>query len=394
MYVVKSTRHQNGERFLNLLNGDGVPLFWPTVWTLTDLRGSGKSINTISQALTSLKLVYDYLDTQKIDLDDRLQLATFLERNELEGLYRHLKKPLRRISNGKVVNIKKFDEVSQGTFAIRLIYAHAYFIFLIENFTFRHLSDEKKQKQMSLVKDLVSNFFKARKPSKNKLTEPRIGLNKEQQKLLTQKISVDSISNPWKSEFVRERNELIVQLLLNTGMRRGEVLCLKTDDLNIHDKTIKIEKNVKGLIDTRTYIPKVKTVGRVLIIDEIMVQKIQSFIMNHRRHQKAAQKHPLLFTSRTGNPLSLKSVNAIFNDLKTTTLGFTIYPHLLRHTYSSNLYRELTKSNIAHESQMRMMKELLGWSLNSQMPALYGKGHIREMAKQVILDQQKKMEGK
>lgn len=86
MHFVKSTRHQNGERFLNLLDNDGVPMFWPTLWTLTDLRASGKSINTISQALIALKVVYEFLDEYQIDLDARLQSATFLERHELEGL--------------------------------------------------------------------------------------------------------------------------------------------------------------------------------------------------------------------------------------------------------------------------------------------------------------------
>lgn len=392
MHFVKSTRHQNGERFLNLLDKDGVPMFWPTLWTLTDLRASGKSINTISQALIALKVVYEFLDEYQIDLDARLQSATFLERHELEGLYRHLKKPLRKVSKGKVVNINKFDEVSQGSFAIRLNYTKAYFAFLIESFTFRYLSDEKKKQQMALVKDLVSNFFNARRPVKNKLTEPRVGLNKEEQAKLSQTISANSSKNPWKSEFTRDRNEVIVQVLLETGMRRGELLSLKTSDLRMQERALNIEKKVKGLIDPRAYKPLAKTLGRQVMLSEALAAKVYAFIMNHRVHQKAAKKHPFLFTSRTGQPLSIKSVNALFDDLKASIPGLAIYPHALRHTFNSNLSEKFESSNIEPELEMRIRKELNGWSETSQMPALYTKRHTREKAKQVIFDQQTKME--
>lgn len=392
MHFVKSTRHQNGERFLNLLNAKGAPLFWPTIWTLTDLRASGKSINTISQALTTLKVVYDFLDEYGIDLDARLHSAKFLERNELEGLYRQLKKPLRKVSKGKVVNINKFDEVSQGSFAIRLNYAKAYFAFLIESFTFKYLDNSKKKAQLALIRELVGKFFDARKPAKIKLTAPRLGLSQEQQAQLCRAISSNSASNPWKSEFIRDRNETMVLLLLETGMRRGELLSLKTSDLNVQQKTLKIEKRVAGLVDPRAYRPLVKTLGREVILSANMTAKVSAFILNHRAHLPTVKKHPFLFTSRTGVPLSIKSVNAIFDDLKLAIPGVDIYPHALRHTFNSNLSLAFESSKVEPELEMKIRTELNGWSHNSQMPALYAKRYTQEKARQVIFDQQEKQE--
>jgi integrase len=392
MHFVKSTRHQNGERFLNLLDARGVPLFWPTIWTLTDLRASGKSINTINQALTTLKVVYDFLDEYNIDLEKRLQAATFLERNELEGLYRYLKTPLRKVSKGKVVKIKKFDEVSQGSFAIRLNYTKAYFAFLIESFALKYLNDEKKRQQIALVRELVGKFFDARKPAKVKLTEPRLGLSKEEQEKLCRTISTNSSNNPWKSEFIRDRNETMVLLLLETGMRRGELLSLKTSDLNLQQKSFKIEKRVSGLVDPRAYRPLVKTLGREVMMSAILASKVSAFILNHRVHQPLAKKHPFLFTSRTGEPLSIKSVNAIFDDIKLAIPGLDIYPHALRHTFNSNLSLAFENSKVEPELEMKIRTELNGWSHNSQMPALYAKRHTKEKARQVIFDQQIKQE--
>ena len=392
MHFVKSTRHLNGEIFLNLLNQEGVPLYWPTIWTLTELRASGKSINTISQALGTLKVVYDFLDEYGIDLDSRLQSAKFLERHELDGLLRYLKKPLRKVSKGKVVKINKFDEISLGAFAIRLNYTKAYFAFLIDSFTFKYIDEAKKKEQMSLIRELVGRFFSARKPAKVKLTGPRLGLSREQQELLCQTISSSSSKNPWKSEFVRDRNETMVLLLLQTGMRRGELLSLKTSDINLQQKSIKIEKRVAGLVDPRAYRPLVKTLGREVMMSAILATKVSAFILNHRVHQPLAKKHPFLFTSRTGEPLSMKSVNAIFDDLKPSIPGADIYPHALRHTFNSNLSLAFENSKVEPELEMKIRTELNGWSHNSQMPALYAKRHTKEKARQVIFDQQKKQE--
>lgn len=392
MHFVKSTRHQNGEIFLNLLNKEGAPLFWPSIWTLTELRATGKSINTISQALGTLKVVYDFLDEFGIDLNSRLQSAKFLERHELDGLLRYLKKPLRKISKGKVVQINKFDEISLGAFAIRLNYTRAYFAFLIESFSFKYLDDANKKQQMALVRELVGKFFDARKPAKVKLTEPRLGLSLEQQELLSQTISTNSSKNPWKSEFIRDRNETMVLLLLETGMRRGELLSLKASDLNLQQKSIKIEKRVAGLVDPRKYKPLVKTLGREVMLSELLATKVSGFILNHRVHRPLAKKHPFLFINRTGEPLSIKSVNAIFDDLKLAIPGVDIYPHALRHTFNSNLSLSFERAKVEPELEMRIRTELNGWSHNSQMPALYTKRHTREKARQVIFDQQKKQE--
>jgi integrase len=269
-----------------------MPMYWPTLWTLTDLMASGKSINTIKQAMTTLKLVYAYLEEQGIQLEERLRSARFLERHELEGMYRYLKIPIRKVTNGKVVNISRFDEVSSGSFAIRLNYAKAFFVFVLEVYTFKHLHDEKKKKQMETVLHLVKAFFKARRPSIDKLTEPRMGLNKKDQEKLLSLIAVDGPKNPWKSEFVKVRNEAMIHLLLDSGMRRGELLTLKRSDLDIEQQTIKIEKKVEGLVDPRRYKPKVKTKSRLIPIKNSSINKVYEFIIKYRSKGPIGKKHP------------------------------------------------------------------------------------------------------
>lgn len=367
-------------------------MYWPTLWTLTDLMASGKSINTIKQAMTTLKLVYAYLEEQGIQLEERLRSARFLERHELEGMYRYLKIPIRKVTNGKVVNISRFDEVSSGSFAIRLNYAKAFFVFVLEVYTFKHLHDEKKKKQMETVLNLVKAFFKARRPSIDKLTEPRMGLNKKDQEKLLSLIAVDGPKNPWKSEFVKVRNEAMIHLLLDSGMRRGELLTLKRSDLDIEQQTIKIEKKVEGLVDPRRYKPKVKTKSRLIPIKNSSTNKVYEFIIKYRSKGPIGKKHPYIFTTIKGKPLSIKSVNAIFHCMKVAMKGTELYPHALRHTFNSNLSDEFEKSKVAPELAEKIRIEVNGWSTNSQMAALYGRRHTREKAKEVILEQQLRME--
>ena len=73
-YVVRTVVFPSGERFLVLLDhGSGTPLFDPTLFAVTALRGRNRATATIEQALRAVSVLHVFLDASGIDLPARLQ---------------------------------------------------------------------------------------------------------------------------------------------------------------------------------------------------------------------------------------------------------------------------------------------------------------------------------
>ena len=87
-YRVKLLKLATGERFPLLLNGEGEPLFAPTVYALTELRARNQATNTISAVLRAIQVLYLFLDKREIDLSARLSSGQLLSLGEVEDLAR------------------------------------------------------------------------------------------------------------------------------------------------------------------------------------------------------------------------------------------------------------------------------------------------------------------
>jgi hypothetical protein len=72
-FEVKTARLPSGERLPRLRSrATGIPLFQPTVWSLTELRGRNQSSSTIQQALRAVMVLNLVLERLGIDLDARI----------------------------------------------------------------------------------------------------------------------------------------------------------------------------------------------------------------------------------------------------------------------------------------------------------------------------------
>lgn len=90
-FVVRTVRLQSGERLPMLLDGStGLPLFQPTLYALTEIRGRDRSSATIQQALRSVMALYFVLGRLGIDLEARLAERTLLQAGEIEEVARVL----------------------------------------------------------------------------------------------------------------------------------------------------------------------------------------------------------------------------------------------------------------------------------------------------------------
>ena len=86
-FSVRTVRLQSGERLPMLLAGStGVPLFEPTLYAVTELRGRGVASATIKQSLQAVMVLCAALERLGVDLNARLADRRLLEAGEIEEL--------------------------------------------------------------------------------------------------------------------------------------------------------------------------------------------------------------------------------------------------------------------------------------------------------------------
>ncbi|MDV7470799.1 site-specific integrase [Acinetobacter baumannii] len=221
--------------------------------------------------------------------------------------------------------------------------------------------------------------------------------------------------NPFKSKTSQFRNFLLVHLMLNYGLRIGELMLISEKSIKKsinYDKYNLIITNTDDEFDSRSRKPHIKNAQshRVIELSKQDYQLINIYI-NSIRKTSTTQ---ILFTSFTPPypALSYSTINAIFKkiDIKFRTLyphyfdneklygtleKFT--PHTCRHTWAyitlafalekhkKDLYNQSLNNNIMEKAQ-EDLRILGGWSMNSQMPKYYAKRFIVESSNIINLE--------
>ncbi|MEL0577520.1 site-specific integrase [Pectobacterium punjabense] len=221
--------------------------------------------------------------------------------------------------------------------------------------------------------------------------------------------------NPFPSGDLQFRNFLIVRLLLNYGLRIGELLLLERQSIKSNikgDKFSLIITTTDGESDPRGYAPSLKNVwaNRVLELDK----QDHDFLIIYIEKLRPKTEHDYVFTSTHsgGKPLSYNSVYSIFLQIDSKfskefpeykSLNYfdsikKLTPHVTRHTWAyltlQKLYHmKLMKSRTIKnhtdfdffmdglmgeaKNELRLMG---GWSQNSEMPGIYAKRFLSELA--------------
>lgn len=386
---IKEVRLSNDSR-VKLLLQDSVPLYWPNLYVLKKMRV--RSTTTQQNFLNDLLVFFAWLKAEKIDLEARLKQRPeplYLTEFELANFLSKIhwkKKTLDKLFSGACLHSRAFEQVGASQAESRAISAKNYLAFLYEVLG----CPSDRFDQIKLMNKRFELSIKESRPTwKRKLIEPK-GLSSEQENVLLNRLYPDSDDNPWpKSETIRIRNYLIVFLLYTLGIRRSEMLGIKLDDIDFRSNRIQIIHRPNDLDDHRTNEPNIKTNERSLPAKEELMAIINRYL-EIRRKSKKAKKHPYLLVAHgkaEGNPLSIKSVDAVFNAAKRAfpvLKGIT--PHTLRH---HNVYE--TIKTVAEQSEGlpiedRMQKERrvltnrFGWSDTSNMPNLYGQKYYQEEA--------------
>jgi hypothetical protein len=113
MYRVKTIVTSSGERLPILLGRDGLPIFEPTIFSLTDVR---RASNTIDSYLRSVMVLLLFLDLRKINLAERLIVGQLLSLGEIEDLVGICRFPL-----GKIHSLFNREQVESKPFATSVV---------------------------------------------------------------------------------------------------------------------------------------------------------------------------------------------------------------------------------------------------------------------------------
>jgi hypothetical protein len=219
-------RASTGERFAILLGrDDGLPLYWPNLFSTTQLRSRSLATNTIGRALRNIALIYEWSHIKGIDLDHRLVHGSFLSLAETELLAHDLRlqKHILVSEDAKVrrLNLRNWESVrrKQGH-PVRLVVsagdACARFADVV-----RYLEWHAKRRISLMSQPVEASHFRtmteaaighlravAPKKGVGDSDARRTGMLPAERALLLEAIEPNSASNPFRGNFQRLRNYL------------------------------------------------------------------------------------------------------------------------------------------------------------------------------------------
>lgn len=140
-------------------------------------------------------------------------------------------------------------------------------------------------------------------------------------------------------------NYTLILLLAFTGMRKGEALGLKWNNINFKDKTITVERTRDGY-GART--PKTKNSYRTVKVDGILIKQLEQYLTWCKELKFSyglkvdSEKDYVFISHKDGSPVGTDTLYYAFNCLyeKMEQEGIKIKritPHGLRHTHATVL---------------------------------------------------------
>lgn len=143
-----------------------------------------------------------------------------------------------------------------------------------------------------------------------------------------------------ETDFEGLRNKLIVELFYATGIRRIELIQIKLNDIDLHNKTLK----VLGKRNKERYIPLISSV----------IDTLNAYMIERNSLNLIIDKN-YLFLTKKGLKIYETLVYRIINDyFSKASSKVKRSPHILRHSFATHLLNQ--------GANLNAVKELLGHS--------------------------------
>ena len=194
----------------------------------------------------------------------------------------------------------------------------------------RHLSSLRSFYNYLLSENIVSdNPFKLVSSPKKEIKLPNYMKYKEFEEMI----------NTCDDSILGIRNRCLLEILLSTGARIGELINIQLNDINISSKEIKVLG--KGNKE------------RIVYINDHTVDALKKYFNNSRPLLLNNKRSDNLFINHIGGNLTTRGVREILdNIIKKSSLNIKVTPHMFRHTFATMLLNE--------GCDLKSVQELLG----------------------------------
>lgn len=375
---------------------DLVPLYYPNLYATLEL--SGKALETTKKYLEHLAVFEGFLAFSSVDLISRLEQrpeSQYLTDSEISRFVSDAsfsKETLTRKYAGMRLHPTAYKSVGNVHAKQRLEAVRDYLAFLYEK-----LGDGlTRYAAVDDVKKRFNRKIKAASPSwkKTRIDEMK-GLTTDERDRLLEIMNPGSTENPFANKAIKLRNYIILLLGLDMGLRRSEMLLIKSSDINWHRRQLLVVNLENESMDPRTMAPQFKTRERMLLMSDELYEAIGEYESKYRYRNSQdglsqARRHPFLLVSHRrneGRPLSIKALDGVFPRVGQVAPELAhIHPHVLRHDAVYTMLesmRERLETLTPEDRTTQVQKTLtwmFGWSPESEMPSLYGAKFWKEEA--------------
>ncbi|HBP29732.1 MAG TPA: integrase [Advenella kashmirensis] len=356
--------HKSAEQIPIILDATSLPVVLPNEFILT--RRS-LSTNTLVRNLRELAVLYRWLEKGQCELSAKLLARSSFNEAELKG---GLVEALRICQvNGRI------GVVSPNTFNQRLTTIRQFMGWCMDVLTSQlPMSSQDyerlRERKSFLIKTLDGSFMSA-PPMRKSI---RKGLNDTEVAFLLDVLNPEAQQGFGRDSAVKFRNYVSVCLMLFCGLRPGELLSLRVEDVQVGAiSAIKVERRPADLLDTRRPRPQIKRNGRVIPIESRQLAfALNEYIVTWREvlERKTNIDTDYLVLSDDGVPLSQSSITQLFQLLRASyseQLPENLTAKSLRHTFSSRMERVLRHSGMDEQRRREALAFLRGdSSLDSQ----------------------------
>ena len=395
------TKFESGERYSLLIDDNGVPNWYPTLFATSKLRNSAKASNTIEAYLNAVKLLLEWCHTNNILLEETFLKKQFLTTEQIEGLCIYLRdkkdkktdeklrKPIIQRKEFNRAKIRTNESVSNATTYIRISYIANY----LDWFAKQIISERNQiiDREISHNISCMVKSLKARRPSRPVSSRStKKGLAETQRSILLDLLNSNSSNDSFSLE-TKERDLLIFEIFFKTGIRLGELLSIKISDFNFQNNTLHIPRRHDDVHDPRLKQPVAKTLDRLLPISRKLAEQIHNYILKERSKISGANKHNFLFVTYKsgpfcGKPLSLSGIYKIVNRVRSSNEELSdLTPHIFRHTWNDMFSEKVDQQGIKEAEEEKLRSNLMGWAEGSGTSTTYTKRHIAKKAHEVSL---------
>ena len=354
---------EDGERHAILVDEQGMPLFYPTLWVTVVIRGGARALNTIQNALNALKCLYVWEERFGINIEQRFARGLILQGREIHALRDFLQESLSHDAEPRaaVPVSRRCKTVSSSSHYARMTVAAEYLEFLARRLC--PVSEENERRITSMVTQIKANRPKQTSKTLGNDREERF-LNDAELDLLAERLKPGAENNPFAGYPVQFRNALMFAILRVTGLRRGELLNLRVDDIDFAANTLRVVRRADSPQDIRRYQPVAKTRERQFPLDPELLSTIHDYVVLHRSKLPAAKRHGYLFVTHKegrylGSPLSNSGFSKFIAGLITTS--GRLHAHKLRHHWNYTFSSLSDAKGLTAAREEKLRSYLMGW---------------------------------